>query len=89
MRTSSTWPPEYDNTLTVTLHPDDSSIIYLGSEAHGLWVSRTAGADWEVFRQFPFRGPTRVDFKPTDHKTIRVSTFGAGAWRGRYLPEIK
>jgi photosystem II stability/assembly factor-like uncharacterized protein len=82
-------PPEYDNTLTVTLHPDDSNIVYLGSEAHGLWVSRTAGADWEVFQQFPFRGPTRVDFEPTDHQTIRVSTFGAGAWRGHYLPGIE
>jgi photosystem II stability/assembly factor-like uncharacterized protein len=82
-------PPEYDNTLTVTLHPDDSKIVYLGSEAHGLWVSRTAGANWEVFKQFPFRGPTRVDFEPSDRQTIRVSTFGAGAWRGHYLPEIK
>jgi photosystem II stability/assembly factor-like uncharacterized protein len=81
-------PPEYDNTLTVTLHPDDSNIVYLGSEAHGLWVSRTAGADWEVFQQFPFRGPTRVDFEPADRQTIRVSTFGSGTWRGPYLPEV-
>lgn len=78
--------PDYDNNLTVTLHPDNPSMVYAGSGAHGLWFGRDGGTRWEAFEEFPFRAPTAVTFEPGDHNTIRVCTFGAGAWRGHYLP---
>ena len=78
--------PGYYEGATITLHPDDPNILYAGGESHGLWYSTDAGKTWQPFESFPFSSPQNVAFEPSNHKVIIVTTFGAGAWRGPYLP---
>ena len=80
-------PPSYFEGSTVNLHPDDPNIVYVGTESHGLWYSTDAGKTWKVYESFPFGSPQNVAFEPSDHKTMIVTTYGAGAWKGPYLPE--
>jgi photosystem II stability/assembly factor-like uncharacterized protein len=71
--------------MFVNLHPDDPNMVYVGSSA-GLRVSRDAGSTWEDFRKIPFRICHNVTFDPNDRKTMWVTTFGGGVWKGCYLP---
>ena len=79
-------PPSYIETSTINMHPDDPNLLYAGSDGHGLWYTRDAGRTWKPFESFPFSSPQNVAFEPADHKAMIVTTFGAGAWRGPYLP---
>jgi len=81
--------PSYYEGSTVNLHPDDPSIVYVGTESHGLWYSTDAGKSWQVYESFPFSSPQNVAFEPSDRKTVVVTTFGGGAWKGPYLPQKK
>jgi photosystem II stability/assembly factor-like uncharacterized protein len=80
-------PPGYTHGMAVKLHPDHPDWVYFGSNSHGPWLSRDAGAMWQVFEKFPFRAVQNVTFDPKDHAVIHVSTFGGGAWTGGALPE--
>jgi len=82
-------PPDYFEGSTVNLHPDDPNIVYVGTESHGLWYTTDAGKTWRVYESFPFGSPQNVAFDPADHKTMMVTAFGGGAWKGRYLLEKK
>jgi photosystem II stability/assembly factor-like uncharacterized protein len=82
-------PPGYFDSSTINLHPDDPSLLYAGSEGHGLWYSTDAGKGWYPFESFPFGSPQNVAFEPENHKVMIVTTFGAGAWRGPYLPLVR
>jgi photosystem II stability/assembly factor-like uncharacterized protein len=81
--------PSFYEGSTLNLHPDDPNIVYVGTESHGLWYTTDAGKSWKVYESFPFGSPQNVAFDPADHKRIVVTTFGAGAWKGPYLPEAK
>jgi photosystem II stability/assembly factor-like uncharacterized protein len=78
--------PDYSHGMMVKFHPDDPALVYFGTASHGLWFSKDAGATWKVFEKFPFRAVQNVVFDPADHKTMYVCTFGAGVWKGAYLP---
>jgi photosystem II stability/assembly factor-like uncharacterized protein len=77
--------PSYTHGMLVRLHPEHPDWVYYGG-THGLWLSRDAGATFKVFEKFPFRDVQNITFDPTDKGTIRVSTFGGGAWKGPELP---
>jgi len=68
--------------MFIIVHPDDSRILYLGTDGHGLWVSKDAGATWRLVEGLPFASVHRVTFDPADHSKIVVTTFGGGVWRG-------
>jgi hypothetical protein len=71
--------------MNVKLHPDDPNIVYVCS-SHGLWVSTDGGATWKWFTEIPFGSAQNVAVDPLDHKTIYVTTFGGGTWKGPHLP---
>jgi len=75
----------YVHGMFVTLHPDDPKKIYLGTGA-GLRYSPDAGATWQDFKSIPFRNATIPAFDPKDPKTMWVTTFGGGVWKGNCLP---
>ncbi len=79
--------PSYYEGSTVNLHPDDANIVYVGTESHGLWYSTDAGKTFLPYESFPFGSPQNVAFDPADHKTMIVTTFGGGAFKGPYLPQ--
>lgn len=79
--------PSYYEGSTVNLHPDDANIVYVGTESHGLWYSTDAGKTFQPYESFPFGSPQNVAFDPADHKTMIVTTFGGGAFKGPYLPQ--
>jgi photosystem II stability/assembly factor-like uncharacterized protein len=74
--------PNEVQVMFVTIHPDDSKILYLGTDGHGLWVSKDAGETWRLVDGIPFASVHRVTFDPADHSKIVVTTFGGGVWRG-------
>ena len=78
--------PPFVHGMLVRLHPDDPNKVYFGSATHGLWYSPDAGATWEVFKKFPFKSILNVEFDPADHKIMYVTTYGAGCWKGWYVP---
>ncbi len=78
-------PPGYVHVMNAVLHPDDPDIVYVCS-THGLWVSRDAGETWKWFTDIPFGSAQNVAFDPKDTRTIYVTTFGGGTWRGPHLP---
>ncbi len=86
LRDRSFKPRPYDRMMAVTVHPQDSSLVYAGGFLNGLWFSRNGGADWEKYEAFPFRSVQSVNFNPQDPKQIVVTTFGGGLWAGPYLP---
>ena len=71
--------------MFVTLHPDDPKKVYVGSSA-GLRYSPDAGTTWQDFKKIPFRNATIPAFDPKDPKTMWVTTFGGGVWKGNYVP---
>ncbi|MCK5802393.1 MAG: hypothetical protein KAI66_06150 [Lentisphaeria bacterium] len=76
----------YDHFMSVTMHPDDSSIVYAGTNAHGLWLSQNGGATWSHWQAFPFSNAQSVTVDPRDTSRIFVTTFGGGVWEGPHLP---
>jgi photosystem II stability/assembly factor-like uncharacterized protein len=81
-------PAAFIHGMFVNLHPDNPDTVYFGLTA-GLWVSKDAGKTWEPFSSIPFRICHNVTFDPTDTKTMYVTTFGGGVWRGYYMPVKK
>jgi len=78
-------PPGYVHVMNVVLHPADPDIVYVCS-SHGLWVSPDGGKTWRWVTGIPFGSAQNVAFDPKDAKTIYVTTFGGGTWRGPHLP---
>jgi photosystem II stability/assembly factor-like uncharacterized protein len=78
--------PSYFEGSTINIHPDDPNLLYAGSDGHGFWYSKDAGKTWKPFESFPFSAPQNVAFEPTNGKVMIVTSFGAGAWKGPYLP---
>ncbi len=72
---------KYVHAMFVTFHPDDPDIVYLGT-TRGLWATNDGGTRWYEVEDFPFRVAHRVRIDPRDKKTMYVTTFGGGVWRG-------
>ncbi len=76
----------YDHPMSIALHPENTDIVYCGTNGHGLWISLDAGATWRPFRNFMFSNAQSISFDPHDLTTLVVTTFGGGVWKGPYLP---
>jgi len=70
--------------MFVELHPDDPNVVYFGG-TRGLWASPDAGASWRLIDEIPFGNIHRVRIDPNDKKTMYVTGFGGGVWRGPVL----
>jgi photosystem II stability/assembly factor-like uncharacterized protein len=74
--------PSYVHGIMVTIDPANPDTVYLGTDGHGMWVTRDAGKTWKQFRGVPFANIHRVTFDPDDANLVYITTFGAGVWRG-------
>jgi photosystem II stability/assembly factor-like uncharacterized protein len=66
---------------SATVHPRNANILYLTTEAEGLWITqnlRQANPTFTQVPDFPFRHPTRVLFNPYNLSEIWVASFGGG-----------
>ena len=77
----------YEHVMSVALYPDDKNLVYAGTNAHGLWYSRDAGATWKRYTAFPFQNVQSINFAPDDHTKLYLTTFGGGVWVGAHLPK--
>ncbi|MBN1809981.1 MAG: hypothetical protein JW909_13010 [Planctomycetes bacterium] len=76
--------PGYCHGMFVELHPDDPDVVYFGG-TRGLYASPDAGAHWRLLDEIPFAICHRTRIDPNDKKTMYVTTFGGGVWRGPVL----
>jgi photosystem II stability/assembly factor-like uncharacterized protein len=66
---------------SATVHPRDRNILYLTTEAEGLWLTqnlRQASPSFTQMPDYPFRHPTRVLFNPYNVNETWVASFGGG-----------
>ena len=83
---AATGGDSYDHFMSVALHPDDSTLVYAGTNAHGLWVSQDGGDNWEHWQEFPFKNVQSLTVDPRDSTRLIATTFGGGVWEGPHLP---
>lgn len=79
-------PPPYIQGWDVTFNKVDPNIVYYGAGFTGLWYSTDMGDTWKPYQEFPAMGTKEVITDPLDPKRVIVTTWGAGLWRGPYLP---
>ena len=68
------------------IHPEDPNIMYVTTEAEGLWYTDNLSSSDPSFRlipSYPFQHPVRVFFDPFDADDIWVTSFGNGLRLGR------
>ncbi|MDM8523297.1 DUF1565 domain-containing protein [Desulfococcaceae bacterium HSG8] len=64
-----------------TIHPDNPDILYLSTEAQGLWSTDNLRSDTPTFTQieeYPFKQPVRIFFNPSDHDEVWATSYGGG-----------
>lgn len=69
-----------------TVHPTDSSILFVTTHSEGLWYCDNATSQTPIFSQvesYAFQHPTRVFYNPYDVNEIWVTSFGNGMKMGR------
>jgi photosystem II stability/assembly factor-like uncharacterized protein len=76
------WGESYVQCYFVRVDPENPSVVYLGTQSQGLWVSSDDGKSWKQFEDLPFGWPWEIDWDPADHNIMYISTYGGGAWRG-------
>jgi len=72
--------------MSVTVHPNDQHLIYIGDEYEGLLYSADYGKSFKKFNGFPGRTVQAVVIDPMDMTSIYAATFGTGVLKGPYLP---
>jgi photosystem II stability/assembly factor-like uncharacterized protein len=75
----------YQEGFSVALNPRRPEIVYYLTITHGMFISFDAGASWRAAAAGaspPFLSCQRIQWDPLDGKTVYVSTFGGGVWRG-------
>ncbi len=64
-----------------TIHPDNPDILYLSTEAQGLWHTdnlTSAAPTFSLVEEYPFKEPVRIFFNPKNHNEIWTTSYGAG-----------
>ncbi|HUV38182.1 MAG TPA: hypothetical protein VMY39_01140, partial [Planctomycetota bacterium] len=74
--------PNWATPLFITMDPDNPDTLYMGTDGHGLWISRDRAETWTQLEGLPFGNIHRVVFDPDDHGKVYITTFGAGVWVG-------
>lgn len=77
----------YEQTMAVTVHPQNSRLVYAGTSKNGLLYSLDGGATWRHYAEFPAATVQSINFDPADMTRIIVTTFGQGVFEGPYLPQ--
>ena len=74
--------PDIFEGMFVTIPAHDPDSIYVGTTAHGLWISHDRGKSWKQSLGVPFGAIHRVVFDPSRHERVYITTFGGGVWTG-------
>jgi len=61
---------------------------YRGKPGQHLVRSDDAGKSWKRLTVLPLVAPHRVTISPENPGTFRVTTFGGGAWKGRFIQGV-
>ena len=72
---------DLDRVESCSIHPENADIMYVGTEADGLWYSDNltdASANFTLITSYPFQHPVRIFFDPFDSNNIWVTSFGNG-----------
>ena len=72
---------DLDRVESCAIHPNDPQIMYVATEAEGLWYTDNLSAAPPTFRllpEYPFQHPVRVFFDPFDESNVWVTSFGNG-----------
>ena len=78
----ASWAGEPFQAWFVSVSPHNPDRVYLSTITSGLWLSQDAGKTWSPVDWVAFPAVTRICFPPVDIRTIYVSTFGGGVWKG-------
>lgn len=82
--------PKFDvpayHLMSVTVHPNDPRLIYIGDEYEGLLYSADFGKSFQKFKGFPGRTVQSIVVDPVDEKSIYAATFGTSVWKGPIIP---
>lgn len=67
-------------TNTVLIDPLQPNHIYIGNDL-GVWLSKDAGASWEVYSADAPQAMLAMHFSITADRKLRVATHGLGVWQ--------
>jgi photosystem II stability/assembly factor-like uncharacterized protein len=76
----------YEQTMAVAVHPQNSRLVYAGTSKNGLLYSLDGGISWHHYSNFPAASVQSINFDPADLTRVIVTTFGQGVFEGQYIP---
>lgn len=77
---------DLDRVESCAIHPENADIMYVATEADGLWYSDnlTDGSPtFALVEDYPFQHPVRLFFDPYNSDNVWVTSFGNGLRLGR------
>lgn len=76
---TTSWNPGIGRITTVAVHPDDTTVIYVGSPGGGIWKSTNSGSTWLPLVDFTFHTYLfvyHICIDPLNRNTIYASLAG-------------
>lgn len=73
---------EHVDPQRITVDPDDTDLIYVGTGHDGVYRTSDGGVVWTKLEGLPFKNAFGISPDPDDADTIYVTTFGGGVWKG-------
>ena len=73
---------EAQHVYDVTIDAHNPDLMYACGFDQGVYRSEDRGESWKRIRGFNFKWGHRVVIDPSDSRSIFVTTFGGGVWRG-------
>lgn len=67
----------------VSIDPRNPRVLYAAGFESSAWASADRGEHWRRIAGFNFKWGHRVIPNPTDPKSVYITSFGGGVWRGR------
>ncbi len=72
---------QLDRVESCSIHPENPDIMYVATEADGLWYSNNltdVSPEFALIPSYPFQHPVRIFFDPNDSDNVWVTSFGNG-----------
>jgi len=82
---------QYGFTHSVSVHPENSDVLYITRENGGLYYCENATDDNPIITKvdaYPYARPKRVFFNPFDVNEVWVSTMGGAIWKGTVETDV-